>query len=233
MSEERVEIAGGKAVLYCGNCLEILPEFETESVSAVVTDPPYGMNYDSGWSGSSVHLDGTRLCLRMYRQVLPDIARIMRNDSHLYWFTRWDVWPDAYDAIAPHVPVKNALIWDKGHPGMGNLEVYGYSFEMIVFASKGHRKLNGGRPSSIFSGNSVPVSQRKHVTEKPIWLIKAFVEKSTDDNETILDPFMGSGTTGVACMQLGRKFIGVEIEPKYFDIAVRRITAAAAQLTMF
>lgn len=215
--------ADDQVTLYLGDCREIVRELSPESVDLIVTDPPYGMNYDSGWSGATVHLDGTRLCLRMYRELLPLLARVMRNDSHLYWFTRWDVWPDAYDAIAPHIPVRNALICDKGHPGMGNLEVYGYSYEMAVFASKGHRKLNGGRPNSVFRMRSVPIAQRYHPTEKPVGLLSDWISRSSAVDETVLDPFAGSGSTLVAARNLGRRAIGVEIEERYCEMAARRL----------
>jgi site-specific DNA-methyltransferase (adenine-specific) len=209
--------------LYCGDCRDVLPLLGTGSAGLLVTDPPYGMNYDSGWSGASVHLDGTRLCLRMYRQALPEISRVLKDSSHFYWFTRWDVWPDAYDAIAPFFPVRNALIWDKGHPGMGNLESYGYSYEMAVFASKGSRALNGGRPNSIFRYNPVPIAHRLHPTEKPIELIREWVTRSSNEGECVLDPFCGSGAMLEAAKSLGRQAIGIEIEPKYCEIAVKRL----------
>lgn len=219
--------------IYYGDSRDILKDLETESIDAVVTDPPYGMGYDSGWSGASVHLDGTRLCLRMYRQLLPEIVRVMKNNSHLYWFTRWDVWPDAYDVIAPFLPVKNALIWDKNHPGMGNLEVYGYSFEMAVFASKGHRKLNGGRPNSIFRYKPVPVAHRIHVTEKPVDLLSDWIRRSTNPGDVVLDPFMGSAATGEACLKLGRRFIGVEIDKNIFEVACQRLNDVSLQPSLF
>ncbi|UAW08544.1 DNA methyltransferase [Mycobacterium phage Leozinho] len=212
-----------QVTLYHGDCREVIRELAPQSVNLVMTDPPYGMNYDSGWSGASVHLDGTRLCLRMYRELLPLVARIMAPDSHMYWFTRWDVWPDAYDCIAPHVPVRNMLVWDKGHPGMGNLESYGYSFEMAVFASKGHRPLVGGRPNSIFKVNPVPNSQRVHPTEKPIGLLSDWIERSSVAGEVVFDPFAGSGSTLVASRNLGRRAVGVEIEERYCELTAKRL----------
>lgn len=216
-----------RVTLYHGDCREVIRELQAASVDLVVTDPPYGMNYDSGWSGATVHLDGTRLCLRMYREVLPRLSRIMADNSHLYWFTRWDVWPDAYDCIAPHIPVRNMLVWDKGHPGMGNLEVYGYSFEMAVFGSKGHRKLNGGRPNSIFKVPPVPNGRRVHPTEKPMLLLSDWIERSSNVGETVCDPFAGSGSTLIAASNLGRRVIGVEIEERYCELAAKRLDQLA------
>jgi site-specific DNA-methyltransferase (adenine-specific) len=221
----------GQVTIYLGDARDVVETIADVSVDLIVTDPPYGMNYDSGWSGAAVHLDGTRLCLRMYRQLLPGLQRVLKDGSHVYWFTRWDVWPDAYDAIAPFLPVKNALIWDKGHPGMGNLEVYGYSYEMAVFAAKGHRALNGGRPNSIFRYNPVPVASRNHPTEKPLGLIAEWITRSSNPGDVVFDPFMGSGTTLRAAKDLGRRAIGIEIEERYCEIAVKRLAQSVLPLT--
>ena len=79
----------------------------------------------------------------------------------------------------------------------------------------------------------LPKTEGEHPTQKPIALVLKWLEQFTDNQETILDPFMGSGTTGVACVNLGRKFIGIEREPKYFDIACRRIEQAYSQPRLF
>lgn len=78
-----------------------------------------------------------------------------------------------------------------------------------------------------------PIAQGEHPTQKPLPLIQDWVRAFTDIGETILDPFMGSGTTGVAAVKLGRRFIGIEIEPKYFDIACRRIADGLARPDLF
>lgn len=79
----------------------------------------------------------------------------------------------------------------------------------------------------------MPPRERHHPNEKPITLVAHFLRLHTSDSHIILDPFMGSGTTGVACVKLGRKFIGIELEPRYFDIACQRIEAAYAQPDLF
>ena len=109
-------------------------------------------------------------------------------------------------------------------PGMG--------WEAVAVCHRPGRKYWNGGDSHAFW--SVPkAGSFGHPTEKPVPLFSAWVRDFTNAGETILDPFMGSGTTGVACVKLGRKFIGIEIEPKYFDIACKRIEAAYAQPDMF
>jgi site-specific DNA-methyltransferase (adenine-specific) len=215
--------------LYHGDCREVTRDLPSESVNLVLTDPPYGMNYDSGYSGATVHLDGTRLCLRMYRELLPLVSRVMADGSHFYWFTRWDVWPDAYDCIAPHIPVRNALVWDKGHPGMGNLQVYGYSFEMAVFAAKGKRALNGGRPNSVFPVKPVPHAHRVHPTEKPAALVEDWIRRSSFTGEVVFDPFAGGGSTLLAAAKWGRRAVGIEIDERYCEGIATRLASRRAE----
>lgn len=127
----------------------------------------------------------------------------------------------------------HSLVWDKRNPGLG--QRYRRQHEMIMVA---HRK--GGRirwnPEAGTVPNilaQMPPRERQHPNEKPIEIIEQLVRTHSSDTDTILDPFMGSGTTGVACAKLGRKFIGIELVPKYFDIACRRIEQAYAQPDMF
>lgn len=115
------------------------------------------------------------------------------------------------------------LIWSKGeHTGMGDLSFpWKPDFEEVYIMGSGFK---GKRTTSILRFMSDISSSRSHPTEKPVSLMVEIIKKSTA--ETIIDPFMGSGTTGVACVNLGRKFIGVEIDAKYFEKACSRIEKA-------
>ena len=213
--------------LRLGDCVEVLPIFPR--VELVLTDPPYGVTYQSnagsGQGTIPITNDGTRLSLRLYRRVVPLLRTI-----HLLWFTRWDAWPDVWEIIGQCFPIRGLLVWDKGNPGMGDLCHWGPSYEMI--ASAGIGKLRGKRDQSILRYSIAPVNGRNHPTEKPIELLIYLIEKMSDPGDTILDPFMGSGTTGVACVRTGRNFIGIEIDPGYFEIARRRIEEAQQQLSL-
>jgi hypothetical protein len=145
----------------------------------------------------------------------------------MLWCTRWDAWPDVWEILAERDQVRGMLVWDKGHNGMGDLGHWGNSHELI--ASVGPIECRGGRDGSILRFKPVPPNDRSHPTEKPIDLFGYLIQKITDHGQTVLDPFMGSGTTGIACIRFGRRFIGIEIEPKYFDIACKRITEAQRQ----
>jgi len=209
----------GDVKLYLGDCLEILPMLAAGSVDAVVTDPPYGTGNSSGWNGlhgncSIAGDDNTLLrdnVLRMYSEV-PAIV-----------FGSWRIKrPEGTRAV---------LIWDKGgHSGMGDLSFpWKPNYEEIYIIGNGFA---GRRTSSVLAHYIHPSfnASRTHPTEKPIYLMTELVDKCPAG--TILDPFMGSGTTGVACVQTGRKFIGIEICEKYFNIAVKRIQQAQLQIRM-
>jgi len=213
-----------------GDCLQVLPTLESSSVDAVVTDPPYGVTYQSnrtvGQGTRPITNDGTRLSLALYRQVIP-----LLNASHILWFTRWDAWPDVWMILGQHYPIRGLLIWDKGTPGMGDLNHWGPSYELI--ASAGEGAISGSRDGSVLRYNTVHPCERNHPTEKPVELLRYLIEKIVSPDGTVLDPFMGAGTTGVACVQTGRNFIGVEIDKDYYEIACRRIEAAQNACPLF
>lgn len=201
--------------IYHGDCLDVLPKLSP--CDLLLTDPPYGVTYQSnhmvGRGVKPITNDGTRLSLALYRQVLPLVKA-----NHLLWFTRWDAWPDVWAILGQYYPLRGLLVWDKGTPGMGDLEHWGLSYELI--ASAGSAKLSGSRDGSILKYNGVASGRRDHPTEKPASLLEYLIEKIQPSD--VLDPFMGSGTTLVAAKRKGRKAIGIETDEEYCEIAARR-----------
>jgi site-specific DNA-methyltransferase (adenine-specific) len=129
------------------------------------------------------------------------------------------------------------LVWvkpDSAPRFNGQGAARGFENCMSVWCGKGYRSWNSGGKRGIYTHLTNGSSRHgTHPTEKPLSLMRELLGDFTRRNETICDPFMGSGTTGVACVKLGRKFIGIEIDEKYFDIACRRIEAACAQPDLF
>lgn len=209
--------------IYHGDCREILPEIAP--VDLVLTDPPYGINYVSNTGGrrgkEPIGNDGARLSLRLYRQTVP----LLKTD-HLLWFTRWDAWPDVWEVLGSQFPMRGLLVWDKGTPGMGDLSHWGPSYELI--ASLGDGQTVGSRDQSVLRFSGVAHSSRLHPTEKPLELLVYLIEKLNP--ESVLDPFMGSGTTLRAAKNLGLKAIGIEIEERYCEIAARRLAQGVLAL---
>jgi DNA modification methylase len=218
----KVEI--GDAVLYLGDCLEILPTLP--KVDAVITDPPYGLN-----AAVSTRND----------LIVGDHSTEARDAAMLACSWRSAIVFGSSKCEKPHGS-HITLIWSKGpYVGMGDL---GFPWKLTheeVYILGDKRAWQGKREESVIAdpalypnlpaANAARGEDLVHPTQKPVALMKRLLSKL--DAETVLDPFMGSGTTGVACAQLGRKFIGIEIEPKYFDIACRRIEQAYAQGKLF
>jgi len=208
----------GDATLYLGDSKEILPTLRG-GVDALVTDPPYGMKFRSN-----------------YRAVRPKFHAIAGDDnadalawaasieaSHSkYIFCRWDNLPD--------VPKpKSCITWIKNNWSMGDLNgEHARQTEIALFYPGPQHRFPCGRPSDVIAAQRT--GNEFHPTEKPVQLMWHVVRWTEG---VVVDPFMGSGATGVACAKLGRKFIGIEIDEKYFDIACRRIEQAYAQPDLF
>lgn len=242
MKPEKIVI--GNAELYLGDCLEILPTLP--KVDAVITDPPFssGARTDAGKSvrgamvrGAKWQVDwfshdnlATHGFLYLMRLVGMELQKACNTPATGHFFIDWRMFPNLYGALeASGWVVKNTVVWDKQHFGMG--ANYRNQHEFIIYAEKGD--VDFGTHSV---GNVIRFAREEsinHPTEKPVGLIEKIVSAVTKDEQTVLDHFMGSGTTGVACMNLGRKFIGIEIEKKYFDIACERIDQVQRQGRMF
>lgn len=205
----------GNATLYLGDCLEILPTLP--KVDAVITDPPYGMAFQSNHR----IVQHVRIANDDNDALFLWACKIPVTHSR-YVFCRWDG-----IKVAP-LP-KSCVTWVKNNWSMGDLEhEHARQTEVALFWPGDAHRFPAGRPTDVVHAQRT--GNEFHPTEKPVYLMEQFI-RWTDG--VILDPFMGSGTTGVACMNLGRSFIGIEIEPKYFDIACERITNAQRQERMF
>lgn len=226
----------GDYQLFHGDCLEILPTLAAGSVDAVITDPPYGIGYASSWM---TRPDGApRKTMPTFGQDIyspkwmPAISGIMKNRSLAFIFVRWDIAHQfKRDGESSELVCVQRLIWDKLHWGMGDLRYYGSQTEDILLFRKGDAALSvNTRRGNIWRYPSkayFPEGCVDHPSQKPLGVIIEWIEAASNPGDTILDPFMGSGTTGVAAMHTGRKFIGIELDAGYFQIAQERIEKAA------
>lgn len=221
----------GNATLYLGDCRDILPTLG--EVGAVVTDPPYGIGYQpSARKAFTTPVYGAgEVRDAQWTPIAGDNARF--EPSEFFLGSEQIFFGANY--FARSLPETGSwIVWDKKCGAYENWT--GADCELIWHSARGaprmHRQLWMG---SIRDGHRTkgqrtnPASN--HPTEKPVQLMEKLIGRLTD-GRVILDPFMGSGTTGVAAVKLGRKFIGIEIEEKYFDIACRRISDALRQPDM-
>lgn len=215
----------GDATLYLGDCLDVLPTLG--KVDAVVTDPPYGMRWNT---------DFTRFSAGNVRRGPGTKHPTVRGDNMPLDPAPFLEFPEVILFGANHywdkLPAGACLVWIKRNDEALNSflsdgEIAFLKGRQGVYA---FRSILAGSRKAVEAGLD-PYGPSAHPTQKPldlmIWCL-AYIK-----GQTILDPFMGSGTTGVACAKLGRKFIGIEIEERYFDIACRRIEEAYAQPDLF
>ena len=221
MSYKRKEVIGD-CELYLGDCLEVMPGLG--KVDAVVTDPPYGIGEDGGNKNRWRKGDGRRKDLPpKYAQKGWDDSRPPARVFNLIQRVSFNqiIWGGNY--FADLLPARMGwLYWDKrigGDFSDGELAWTTRKSALRSFACHPFDGLKGGK-------------ERHHPTQKPLPLMR-WCLSFLPDAETILDPFMGSGTTGVACVQLQRRFIGIELDETYFDIACKRIEEAYKQPSLF
>lgn len=217
----------GDATLYRGDCLEILPTLP--KVDAVITDPPYGLGQDA-----------KQVASRGHQTIGSGLAAAIATD---YGEFAWDKRSATSEQISACIDAATSavifggnyfalppsscwLVWDKinGTCDFADCEL---AWTNLRKAVRIFRHMWNG-----MLRDSERTISRVHPTQKPVALMAWCIEQ-VGNPMTILDPFMGSGTTGVACVQLGRKFIGIEIEPRYFDIACERIANAQRQGKLF
>jgi site-specific DNA-methyltransferase (adenine-specific) len=154
----------------------------------------------------------------------------LKDGGSIAVFSRWDVQEYFIMAIkCAGLAIKNVLIWDRQIHGMGDLKGnFAPQHDVILFATKGKFKIYGNRPKSVLRSKRLQGVNLVHPNEKPVDLLEQLINSLTKENETVLDCFMGSGSTGVACVNTGRKFIGIEKDEKYFEIAKNRIMEHAS-----
>ena len=256
--EQIADVLSGRSrwCVVTGDCLDVLRTIPAGSVDAVVTDPPYGHN--NNYNGDLIHRweealgrgkagparpianDGAE-ANELIRLALPEMKRMLKPGCCCCCccggggpdpqFARWSLWMDE------HLDFKQMVVWDKGPMGMG--WHYRRSYEVILVGMK-----RGGacawydetnavenviRPGTNGIVKIIP-SENDHPTPKPWQLAAHFIRLHSKPDDVVVDPFSGYGWVGVAAAKMGRRFIGIEIDPGYADIARRRIGEAANHL---
>lgn len=221
--------------LYNSDCLEVIKRIPNEKIDLIVTDPPYQTTKRGGTGNSGGMCKKKEFSSgRVFKhndikphEYIPEFYRILKDGTHCYIMTNhvnlYEILTTAKECGFHFI---KSLIWNKGNKIMG--QAYMSQFEYILFFRKGKfKKINNCGTSDILS---VPNKKTKdengkniHDTEKPIELMKVLIENSSNENDIVLEPFMGVGSTGIACNELNRRFIGIELDENYFNIAKERI----------
>jgi DNA modification methylase len=210
----RVEHLSEDVTLYLGDAVEIVPSLQYD---CIVSDPPYGMAFRSNHrieKHEAIANDGNA-------ELLAWACTLPATHSR-YLFCRWD---NLQDVPLP----KSCVTWVKNNWSMGDLEhEHGRQTEIALFYPGERHAWPKGRPNDVIIAPRT--GNEHHPTEKPVQLMRAIIEWTSG---VVCDPFMGSGSTGVAAVSIGRPFVGVELDPKHFDTACKRISAELQRPGLF
>lgn len=230
--------------LYNEDCLKVFKEIEDESVDLCVTDCPYKI-VSGGCTTGKFKTPGGMLCKDSdkvdlialdnlkkgklfnnndikFSDWLPELYRIMKPETHVYIMINARNLKDLQtEAEKTGFKFQNLLVWDKGNAVVNRY--YMNAFELVLMLRKGPAKnINEMGTSNLLRIPNI-IGNKEHPTEKPIQLMEILINNSSKEGDIVIDPFMGVGATGIACKNLNRNFIGIEIDKKYFDIAKQRI----------
>ena len=226
-----------KCTLIQGDCINEMQKLIDDDVKVdlIVTDPPYLMNYHTGRIKDKSHdfckpiANDTNFDL--IKDIMPLLFELLKEGGAVYMFCNANHIDYFKQEIEQHFKLKNILIWIKNNWSAGDLKgAYAKQTEFILFASKGRHRLNGARDTDTLYYNRVVGNMQLHQNQKPVDLLTFLIKKSSRPNDTILDCFMGSGSTGVACMETNRNFIGIELDEKYYNIAKKRCSNYQSKL---
>lgn len=216
-----------------GNCLELMKNnISDNSIDLIVTDPPYKTITGGDLNGkSSIRpkgmLKGNRKLFR-YQNIeisdwMSELYRVLKDNSHCYIFTNsLNMQEMLNEATSVGFKLHNILVWVKNNCTPS--QFYMKNCEYVLFLRKGRAKWinNIGDSKTVHQFNNI-IGNKNHPTEKPVNLLEFYIKNSSQEKDIVLDPFMGSGSTGVACINTNRKFIGIELDLDYFKIAKQRI----------
>jgi len=214
------------------DCLEVMKMMPDKSVDLILTDPPYGMSFVSNHRKQKYQeISGDNDLIWLDDFVLQ-AYRISKDNSAHYVFCSFhniDIFKSTFQRL---FNIKNILVWEKNNTSMGDLKGdFAPKAEFILFMQKGRKTINGKRDPNILrfdrTGNDF------HPTQKPVPLFQYLLSKFSNETDLVFDPFIGSGTTALACEQLNRRWIGCEIAEKYCKVADDRVRAYRNQTKLF
>lgn len=232
----------GRVTLHCGDCLDLLPSIGP--VDHVMSDPPYEDELHAGAKeqritrsdGRQMHGDLGFVGINSTRGAVSS-ACVEASSGWLILFTLAEgvrAWRDDIQSAGGKWDTTLAWIKPDASPRFnGQGAARGFENAVTAWCGPGYRKWNGGGKRGVYTHLVNHGRQGEHPTEKPVSLMCELVGDFTQPGQLVCDPFMGSGTTGIACVKLGRQFVGIEKDPRWFDLACVRIEKAVAQGDLF
>lgn len=218
-----------KNIIYNGDCLEGMKKLDNESIDLIVTDPPYLVKYKTNHRKNKNHKFCTEIKNddnpELIENYLKECYRVLKNNSAAYVFCSC-VHVAYFIEMAEKAgfKIKNLIVWVKNNWTAGDLQAaFGRQYEFILLLNKGRRKLNGKRITDVWKFDRVAGKNQLHQNQKPLDLIEQCIRYHSDEGGTVLDGFMGSGTTAVAAIRTKRNFIGWELDKDYYSVACERV----------
>lgn len=185
----------------------------------IVTDPPYMINYRSDYRKNKYNrIKNDKDSYNLISEYFKKCNEILKDNSAIYCFCSWHNVDFFKQEFEKYFKLKNIIVWNKNNTSMGDLKgSYAPKHEFILFGHKGRRLIEGFRYPDVLDFKRT--NNKLHPTQKPIDLLEVLIKTSSKEGDVVFDGFMGSGSTGVACLKNNRNFIGVELDEKYFEIA--------------
>ncbi len=215
--------------IHCIDALEGIKQIQDKSVDVIITDPPYYIGFNSSATGDKQDWGNHTMLGPLFDFLFKEFTRILKDTGRIFVFTDWRTYPSLYLSAKKFIKVRNMIVWDYGWIKCGSQ--FRFTHELILHATMPNAKPPKNRSTSdVWRIKPVNYTvKRHHPAEKPVEIIKKMLEETTEKRALIFDPFVGSGTTAVACKELGRNFIGFEIDPNYVEIANQRLREGKQQ----
>lgn len=211
--------------------IQMLKSLESGSIPMIFADPPYGIGYHSNhYKSKNPHAPIANDWNFQIGVFLSECGRVLKDGGALYLCTRWDVGALWQPMIVSPLKLKTAIVWVKDNWSAGDLTgSFGNQYEMILFITKGRHKLRGKRWSNVWEFPRVPAKQLLNPAQKPLDLVMRAINASSDRDDLIVDPFAGSGTTGLAAQQTGRNFLLCDLDPQMIKVTKARLGLSVDQ----
>jgi len=210
--------------IICGDCLDVMANIQEHSIDLIITDPPYyiPVNHYNTRKFNTRNFADLGILEHFFKHVFHEYDRILKPNAQFYMFCNGQSYPlFFYHAFGITKSVR-PLIWDK----LTSINGYGWrhQHELIMWGEMPESKPVPSGDGDILKCRAVKVADRTHPAEKPLEIITKLICKSSKENDTVLDPFGGSGTTAVACRKSNRHYICIEKEQEYIDSARKRLS---------
>jgi site-specific DNA-methyltransferase (adenine-specific) len=201
-----------------GDCMDLLDNLEKNSVDIIYTDPPYiPPEHSKTLTKYKKTLSEMGILESFYKRFIEKIDRVLKDDGILMLFCNSDSYPMFYIHLFPYVKKMRCFVWDKISCSLGY--TFRHQHELILCGERNEMKCIKCGTGDIFKYKVVKAKDKDHPAQKPVDLHKHILKQIIGENKVVLDPFMGTGSIGVACKELECDYIGFELEPEYFNIA--------------